>query len=108
MSANYRLLLRNLRLMEPQKRLASIGEQAIIAQAAIAAMYKAKREHSAALRALGAYGLDYTGNPHEDDPELAKLYATRKDAAATARRERARLRAAINHHLKPSGKPTKL
>ncbi|HDR9163631.1 TPA: hypothetical protein QDB28_004035 [Burkholderia vietnamiensis] len=100
--ANFRLLVRNLRLMEPQKRLAAIGEQAIVAQAAVAAMRRAQNAHRKHLNAFYSdHNGSYEGDPHQsDDEQLIALYNVRKDASATARRERARLRAAINLHQK--------
>ncbi|MBN3839303.1 hypothetical protein [Burkholderia sp. Ac-20349] len=88
--------------MEPQKRLAAIGEQAIVTQAAVAAMRRAQAAHRKRLNEFYSdHNGSYEGDPHQsDDEQLIALYNTRNEASATARRERARLRAAINHHLK--------
>jgi hypothetical protein len=99
---NFRLMVRNMRKLHERERLALIGEQAIATAAAVSTMTKAKRAHWKALSDFRAeHGPEvWAGDFHDEKLHAAKK--ARDEATATARRERARLRAAINHHLKES------
>lgn len=102
MTANFRLLVRNLRLMEADKRLAQIGEQAIVHISARAAMNAARRTHRKLLRTFyDDMGGSFDGDPHDgEDEALLAAYNSRKETVAVARREQSRLRALIKAHQK--------